>query len=92
MREKREHGIPPLSNTMAGLVGTMFGRKIAETARNAKLARDAMAEHPDAFNPLRAFVVASSQHEELVIQSGLLIRNAMPVADRVDRFNEEQSK
>lgn len=92
MREKRQDGIPPLSNTVAGLLGTIFGRKLAETARNAALAERAMAEHPDAYNPVRAYVVASTQHEELVLRVGSFRRAAVPAAERVDRFNEEQSK
>jgi hypothetical protein len=92
MRERREYGIPPLSNSVAGLVGTIFGRKLAETEQNARIAVRAMADHPDAFNPVRAYVVASSQHEELVLRVGSFRRNAVPAAERLDRFNEEQSK
>lgn len=92
MRDKREYGIPPLSNTMAGLIGTIFGRKLAETARNAAVAEAAMAAHPDAFNPVRAYVVASTQHEELVLWVGSYRRAVVPAAERLDRFNEEQDK
>jgi thioester reductase-like protein len=75
---------------MDEIIHTIFDRSLTKAAANARLMLDAVQSHPQSFDALRLYVVASAQSEEFELSAAAMRRLVVPAATVID--NMERTK
>jgi hypothetical protein len=68
------------------LIRTTVDRFADQAAAHARMALDVMRRNPRSPHALRAYVIASAQHEELTLRASTLRRLTVPAASVIDNM------
>lgn len=74
------------ADAIDALIRTTVDRFADQAAGHALMALEVMRRNPRSFTAVRAYVVASAQHEELTLRASTLRRLTVPAATVLDNM------